>query len=160
EEAVARSGRGCECRFGARDGARLVGLARARAELERMGGRLALATDDGSEGETGDVVALLDHMAPDFPTPLVIHACGPHPMLAAVARWAERHAAAAYVAMESVMACGTGVCRGCPLARSGPRRAAFREAETPSLLGNREFAMCCTEGPVFDARDLDWDHID
>jgi len=81
-------------------------------------------------------------------------------MLAAVARWAERNRAEAHVAMESVMACGTGVCRGCPLPRSASRRAEFREAETPSLLGNREFAMCCTEGPVFDARDLDWERVE
>jgi len=125
-----------------------------------MGGRLMLATDDGSEGERGDVVALLDRASRGFSAPIVIHACGPHAMLAAVAGWAGRNDAAAYVAMESMMACGTGVCRGCPLPRSAARRAAFREAETPSLLGNREFAMCCTEGPVFDARDLDWDRIE
>jgi dihydroorotate dehydrogenase electron transfer subunit len=159
-EALARSGRRCEFLFGARDRARLVGLERAREQLAAMGGRLHLATDDGSEGEAGDVVRLLDRLVGGFAAPLVIHSCGPHAMLAAVARWAERNGAEAHVAMESVMACGTGVCRGCPLPRSAARRAAFREAETPSLLGNREFAMCCTEGPVFDALDLDWEHIE
>jgi len=159
-DALARAGRRCEFLFGARDRARLVGLERAREQLDAMGGRLRLATDDGSAGEPGDVVGLLDRTAPGFPAPLVIHACGPHAMLAAVARWAERHGAAAHVAMESVMACGTGVCRGCPLPRSAARRAAFRGADTPSLLGNREFAMCCTEGPVFEAGDLDWDRIE
>ena len=159
-EALAREGRRCEFLFGARDRARLVGLERARAQLAEMNGRLHLATDDGSEGHAGDVVGLLDALAPGFPAPLVIHSCGPHAMLAAVARWAERKRVEAYVAMESVMACGTGVCRGCPLPRSAKRRAAFREAETPSLLGNREFAMCCTEGPVFDARDLDWEPVE
>jgi dihydroorotate dehydrogenase electron transfer subunit len=159
-EALARAGRRCEFLFGARNRARLVGLERAREQLAAMGGRLQLATDDGSEGEAGDVVRLLDRQASGFGAPLVIHACGPHAMLAAVARWAERNRVAAHVAMESVMACGTGVCRGCPLPRSAARRATFRAAETPSLLGNREFAMCCTEGPVFDALDLDWDHIE
>jgi dihydroorotate dehydrogenase electron transfer subunit len=158
--ALAGAGRRCEFLFGARDRARLVGLERAREQLAAMGGRLAVATDDGSEGERCDVVRLLDRLAPGFRAPLVIHACGPHAMLAAVARWSARRGVTAYVAMESVMACGTGVCRGCPLPRSESRRAAFVEAETPSLLGNREFAMCCTEGPVFDARDLDWDRIE
>jgi dihydroorotate dehydrogenase electron transfer subunit len=81
-------------------------------------------------------------------------------MLKAVAEWSARRGVEANVAMESVMACGTGVCRGCPLPRSAAARAAFRNGATPSLLGNREFAMCCTEGPVFDARALDWDHIE
>jgi len=159
-EALARAGRRCELLFGARDRARLVGLDRAREQLLAMGGRLHLATDDGSEGRAGDVVGLLDSLAPSFGAPLVIHACGPHAMLAAVARWGMRHRVPAFLAMESVMACGTGVCRGCPLPRSASRRAEFREAETPSLLGNREFAMCCTEGPVFDARDLDWERVE
>ena len=26
--------------------------------------------------------------------------------------------------------------------------------------GNREFAMCCTDGPVFEAHDLDWERIE
>ena len=159
-QALSREGRRCELLFGARDRARLVGLEHARAQLAAMGGRLHLATDDGSEGEKGDVVRLLDRLAPGFGAPLVLHSCGPHAMLAAVAHWGERNGVEAYVAMESVMACGTGVCRGCPLPRSAARRAAFREAETPSLLGNREFAMCCTEGPVFEAHDLDWDHVE
>jgi len=159
-EALARAGRRCELLFGARDRARLVGLERARAQMVAMGGRLHLATDDGSEGHEGDVVGLLDALARGLGERLVIHSCGPHAMLGAVARWAAEHDVEAHVAMESVMACGTGVCRGCPLPRSAARRAAFREAETPSLLGNREFAMCCTEGPVFDARDLDWEHIE
>jgi dihydroorotate dehydrogenase electron transfer subunit len=159
-EALARAGRRCEFLFGARDRARLVGFERAREQLAAMGGRLHLATDDGSEGHAGDVVSLLDGLAPGFGAPLVIHACGPHAMLGAVAGWGARNGVEAHVAMESVMACGTGVCRGCPLPRSAARRAAFREAETPSLLGNREFAMCCTEGPVFEARTLDWDRVE
>ncbi len=159
-EALARAGRRCEFLFGARDRARLVGLGRARKQLATMGGRLHLATDDGSLGVEGDAVRLLDRVTSRAGGSIVIHACGPHAMLAAVARWAARHGVDAHVAMESVMACGTGVCRGCPLPRSASGSAAFRATEAPSLLGNREFAMCCTEGPVFDARDLDWDRIE
>ena len=50
------------------------------------------------------------------------------------------------------MACGTGVCRGCPLPRSASGRTRVWRVDAPSLLGNRDYAMCCTEGPVFDAR--------
>jgi hypothetical protein len=67
--------------------------------------------------------------------------------------------------MESVMACGTGVCRGCPLPRSAAARArlearVFDGAGAAALKGNPEWAMCCTDGPVFEARELDWERVE
>jgi dihydroorotate dehydrogenase electron transfer subunit len=156
---LAEERRRCEFLFGARAREQLVGLDRAKPRLERMGGRLHLCTDDGSRGLRGHVVALLERLSPRFAPPLVIHACGPHPMLAAIARWSRKSGVPAYLAMESVMACGTGVCRGCPLPRSEAARAAIGD-RFPSLFGNREFAMCCTEGPVYEAAELDWDRIE
>lgn len=152
--------RRCEFLFGARDAEHLVALPAARRRLARVGGRLHLATDDGSQGLAGTVVDLLARVAPRVPRPAVIHACGPHAMLAGVARWGLAHGIPTFLAMESVMACGTGVCRGCPLPRSRAAREAFDAAATPSLYGNREFAMCCTEGPVFEAAALDWERVE
>lgn len=143
---------------GARTRARLVGLAEAHRRLARHGGRLHVCTDDGSLGPRADVVRLLDRVAPGLAGPLVLHACGPHAMLGAVARWALARGVPAFVAMESMMACGTGVCRGCALPRSAAAQAGYDPA-SPSLHGNREWAMCCTEGPVFAAGDLDWERI-
>jgi dihydroorotate dehydrogenase electron transfer subunit len=159
-ERLAGRGRRSELVFGARDRSMLVGLEAARARLAKAKGRLHLCTDDGSRGTRGTVLDMLERLAPRLPQPLVIHACGPHGMLAAAARWAIAHGVRAHLAMESIMACGTGVCRGCPLPRSAERRAAFRSDLTPSLFGNREYAMCCTEGPVFEARDLDWERVE
>ena len=161
-ESLARSRRRCEFVFGARTAGLLVGLTEARSRLARARGRLHLATDDGSRGFHGDVVALLAKLAPKLEPPLVIHACGPHGMLAAVARWANANGARAHLAMESVMACGTGVCRGCPLPRSGEARAQVlaEGAAAAALKGNPEWAMCCTDGPVFEARDLDWERVE
>jgi dihydroorotate dehydrogenase electron transfer subunit len=83
-------------------------------------------------------------------------------MLAAVADWGLRHDTPTFLAMESVMACGTGVCRGCPMPRSESSRARYRRERQsrPSLYGNEEYAMCCTEGPVFAATDLDWERVE
>jgi len=94
--------------------------------------------------------------------PLVLHACGPHGMLGAIARWGLANNTPAYLAMESVMACGTGVCRGCPLPRSTEARArvSAEGADAAALKGNPDWAMCCTDGPVFEAHDLDWDRIE
>jgi dihydroorotate dehydrogenase electron transfer subunit len=182
-EALAKEHRSCQFVFGARSAGLLIGLAEARSRLGlsgsrlglsgsrlgvsgtragRAGSRLHLATDDGSRGFRGDVVGLLSKLAPGLERPLVIHACGPHGMLAAVARWAIANDARAHLAMESVMACGTGVCRGCPLPRSGDARARVlaEGAAAAALKGNPEWAMCCTDGPVFEARELDWDRVE
>ena len=107
--------------------------ARTADELcsESDGDEVILATDDGSAGFVGNVVAA----SPDAD---VVLACGPNRMLAAVARrWPD-----AQVAVETYMGCGTGVCLGCavPLARGGA--------------GNYDRA--CTEGPVYRASDIDW----
>jgi len=161
-DGLRRRGRRCEFLFGARSKAQLVGLADARSRLERLGGRLHLATDDGSRGMKGHVVDLLDRVAGRLPRPLVIHACGPHGMLKAVVEWALRNEVRANLAMESVMACGTGVCRGCPMPRSERARRDYlrTRGDAPSLYGNVEYAMCCTEGPVFAAEDLDWERVE
>jgi dihydroorotate dehydrogenase electron transfer subunit len=158
--ALAKSGRRCAFIFGARSKDLLVGLSDARRRLAGMRGALHLCTDDGSRGLRGDVIDVLERVAPKLDGPIVIHACGPHGMLKAVARWAVTRDVRVHVAMESVMACGTGVCRGCPLPRSAAAQAAFDPSVTPSLFGNREFAMCCTEGPVFEARELDWERVE
>jgi dihydroorotate dehydrogenase electron transfer subunit len=163
-DALAKQRRKAELLFGARTKSLLVGLAEARERLAKRGSRLHLATDDGSRGFAGNTVQLLDTLAPKLAAPLVIHACGPHGMLSAIARWAMANGAEAWLAMESVMACGTGVCRGCPLPRSGAARdrvlAEGAASGAAALKGNPEWAMCCTDGPVFEARELDWDRVE
>ncbi len=161
-DALAKRRRKCEFLFGARSRSLLIGLAEAKERLARMGSRLHLATDDGSRGTQGNVITLLDRLAARAPGPLVIYACGPHGMLGAVARWGLAHNTPAYLAMESVMACGTGVCRGCPLPRSAESRARVSAAggAASALAGNPDWAMCCTDGPVFEAHDLDWDRVE
>ncbi len=160
-DALARQRRRNTFLFGARTAKLLAGLAEARERIARRGGTLHVATDDGTRGTRGDVLALLDRVAPKLEAPIVIHACGPHAMLAAIARWAIARDVRAHLAMESVMACGTGVCRGCPLPRSAEASARVRAAgeSAPALQGNPEWAMCCTDGPVFEARELDWERI-
>lgn len=100
------------------------------------------ATEDGSCGTCGfvtDAVAAYLDRRSTAGRP-VIYACGPHPMLAAISRLAADRDVTCFVSMEERMACGLGVCMGCavPVTAGGYRRA-------------------CTEGPVFDSRDIAWD---
>ncbi len=103
--------------------------------------RVHIATDDGSCGFCGmstDVLnVFLSRSAKK--SPMVIYACGPHAMMAAVGRIAAEHGIPCYVSMEERMACGLGACMGCSI---------------PQKAGG--YKRACKEGPVFDARDIDW----
>ena len=100
-------------------------------------GDLFITTEDGSAGEKGFVTdhsLLLDSEQFDR-----IYACGPTPMLKAVARWAKEHETACEVSLEHRMACGIGACLCC--------------VEDTADQGN---VCVCKEGPVFTIDRLKW----
>ncbi len=108
--------------------------------VTETGATLVCATEDGSRGHAGYVtVALeqaLDALAADAPIPTLM-ACGPEPMLEAVARVAHRRGAPTYLSVEGEMACGIGACLACAVpCRTKPYRYA------------------CVEGPVFELSEL------
>jgi len=106
--------------------------ARTAAELcsEWEGRRVHWATDDGSIGYHGSVLAAI----PEGIGQVV--ACGPNRMLAALAARFPR----AQVAIETYMGCGTGVCLGCAVPRT-----------------SGVYDRACKEGPVYQANDIRWD---
>ncbi|MBM3163278.1 MAG: dihydroorotate dehydrogenase electron transfer subunit [Chlorobi bacterium] len=101
------------------------------------------ATEDGSAGFRGTVVDLLEHdIAPLRKNGrLKMFACGPNPMLRAVAAFSHKHAIACEVSLESVMGCGIGICYGCSV-------------EVRDANGGTKTILLCREGPVIDARHL------
>lgn len=84
----------------------------------------------------------------------VIHACGPKMMLRSVAGLAERFGVECEVSLEERMACGVGVCMGCvcKIRESGEDGA----PKTGAGAGWTHKRVC-VEGPVFDAREVDWE---
>lgn len=125
----------CRLIYGAVDAAHLVPSQR----LSELGCEVELATDDGSAGSHGLVTDLLcPYLRPaaaDQPLPRVA-ACGPHPMLRAVAEACRASQVSAQISLENRMACGTGACMGCVDQVAGrPQRV-------------------CVEGPVFDAQEV------
>ncbi|MBI5016570.1 MAG: dihydroorotate dehydrogenase electron transfer subunit [Deltaproteobacteria bacterium] len=99
----------------------------------------ALATEDGSLGEPGLVTRLLERELSAHAEDAAVYACGPTPMLAAVARLCRRRSVPCQVSLEAHMACGVGACLGCVVA--GTRTAYLR---------------VCKEGPVLDAEEVLW----
>ncbi len=66
-----------------------------------------------------------------------IFACGPHPMLEAVAALARQYDLPCQVSLEEFMACAVGGCAGCVVEVQTPQGPAMRRV--------------CVDGPVFDA---------
>lgn len=103
-------------------------------DFKRTGAAAVVATDDGSYGENGIVTEKI----PDEPYD-VIYACGPAPMLRAVAGLAALKGICCYISLEERMACGVGACLGCA-------------CELLDDSGNSYYGHVCKDGPVFDYR--------
>jgi dihydroorotate dehydrogenase electron transfer subunit len=125
---------------------------RTRADLFYLdwfasrGVALDLATEDGSLGASGRVTAPLEEAlrrrAPGVS--VMLYACGPEPMLKAVAGLARTHRCPSQLSTERIMGCGLGGCYSCVVR--------VRDAE-----GTPRFVRSCLNGPVFSGDDLLWE---
>ncbi len=113
-------------------------------EFERLGVETYVATDDGTLGASGLVTEVMErHLKGDVPSK-AIFACGPMPMLKAVAEIARREAIPCQVSLEAYMACGMGACLGCVV------KGRDHGEHTP------DYRCVCKDGPVFDFQELQW----
>ena len=125
--------------------------ARRAAELfyldmfEKMGVHLVLTTEDGSRGERGRITAPLerDLKARANDAAVMLYACGPEPMLAAVAKLGGAYGRPSQVSVERVMGCGVGGCYSCVIP--------VRTSE-----GKPHFVRACLAGPVFRGTEISW----
>ena len=116
-----------------------------RLELKRLSSTLTITTDDGSLGLQGRVTDILPDLMQKSDA-AVVYACGPMPMLAAVADIATEYRAYSQCAVEEAMACGVGVCMTCVLPIIGED-------------GVTRMLRSCTEGPVFRGDRVRWSEI-
>lgn len=109
-------------------------------EFRMLGCAVKVATDDGSQGFKGRVTDLLESLLSSTVNrqPSTIYACGPHPMLQAVARYAEENKITTQLSLEEHMACGVGACLGCV------------------VLTKNGYKSVCKEGPVFSGNEIIW----
>lgn len=111
-------------------------------ELRALGVDVRLATNDGSAGVKGLVTDPLDDELARLRADgrkFELFACGPDPMLKAVAMRANGTGAKGWISMDRHMICGVGACYACI---------------QKTVRGN---SRCCVEGPVFRATDLVWE---
>jgi dihydroorotate dehydrogenase electron transfer subunit len=112
-------------------------------EFAAIGWEIRAATEDGSHGVKGLVTQpLLAELQRKAPRQKV-YACGPTPMLKAVGKLAAEFQVPAELSMDEHMCCGVGTCLTCVI---------------PIKTGDGwEYQRTCTEGPVFDAREIVWE---
>jgi dihydroorotate dehydrogenase electron transfer subunit len=122
-------------------GARSKGNLLMLDELERLGVKVITCTDDCSFGKEGLVTdILLDFLdaRSRLIRSLIFYACGPEPMLKAVAEIAKQRGIKGYVSLEEKMACGFGACLGC------------------AIKTTHGYKRVCKEGPVFPIGEIVW----
>ena len=135
---LARAGMEHEVFVGFSTAAYAIGL----EEWRDLGVDVRVATDDGSVGARGFVTLLLDERLKRGKVRRV-YACGPKPMLRAVAQLAAACGVPSQVAMEEWMGCGLGVCLSCVCKVKAPD-------------GRARWARVCREGPVFSGDEVVW----
>ena len=106
------------------------------SEFKRYG-KVLIITEDGSMGEQGLITRHTIFRQKNFAYGWIC-ACGPEPMLKAVATMVEAKNVDCEVSLENTMACGIGACLCC-------------------VVDSRRGNVCvCTEGPVFNTKELKW----
>ena len=99
-----------------------------------------VSTDDGSLGFKGNVVELLQQELSSYEySKIKIFGCGPTAMLRSLRGFTIKNNIECEVSTECAMACGFGICMGCP---------------TESAKQNDKYLLVCKDGPVFNVKDV------
>lgn len=110
-------------------------------EFKKIGSFVMASTEDGSKGHKGYATDILRHLLKVINCQSSgIYACGPHPMLKAAAHIAYSAGVHCQVSLDERMACGIGVCLGCPV-----------KVKTKGA-----YKMVCKDGPVFNSEEIVW----
>ncbi|MGL5798053.1 MAG: dihydroorotate dehydrogenase electron transfer subunit [Cetobacterium sp.] len=114
-------------------GGRSKGALNILENLELEDVKTYITTDDGSLGEKGNVVSVLNRILQEEKIDIV-QTCGPHKMMEAVAETSLRAGVFCEISLEERMACGVKACVGCSI---------------KTLEGMKKV---CHDGPVFDSK--------
>jgi len=120
--------------------------------------RVLEATDDGSAGHHGLVTELVAGVLDGAGA---LFACGPNPMLAALAsvldaQPSRRRPQTMEASLEAPMGCGFGTCLGCALPVRSDGGRAYQPTKSAISRGPGKWALCCTDGPVMAMNAVDW----
>ncbi len=101
--------------------------------------KITYSTEDGSFGYKGKITELLN-LEYKKSLNILIYACGPFGMLYEIYKFSLDISSKIQISVETTMACGFGVCRGCAIP-----------------LKDNSYKMVCKDGPVFNINEINWD---
>src|SRR5215831_15817196 len=119
-------------------GARSKDLLVLEDDVRQVSDETYVLTDDGTAGEKGLVTKKLQELVEADKLDYVL-ACGPVPMMRAVANMTAPKKIKTVVSLNSIMVDGTGMCGGC------------------RVLVNNRSQFACVDGPEFDASQINFD---
>ena len=106
-----------------------------------------LSTDDGSSGIRGN---LFDAMNSIFNINKLkeksIYVCGPPMMMEAVREFVVEHQIECYLALETIMACGIGICQGCSIEKCS--------SDSNLNTYRNKYELVCMDGPIYKANEI------
>ena len=112
---------------------------------------IILCTDKGGLGIKGNVLAPLHEIIKNNEADdIKIFSCGPSPMMKAVAKFSIENNIECDLALETIMACGIGICQGCTIVKN---------TNDSNNTYRNKFALACMDGPVFNLKNLEYDYI-
>ena len=115
-------------------------------EFRALGWEVRVTTEDGSHGQKGLVTQVLQTELERRAPGRKLFACGPTPLLKAVGQLAAEFKLPAELSLDKHMGCGIGVCLTCVV---------------PIKAGDGwEYQRTCTDGPVFDSRQIAWEEAE
>jgi len=117
-------------------GARSKDLLCGYNKLNKNCVQVFITTDDGSKGEKGFITKIIKKNCQKFKIDQII-TIGPKIMMSKTAKIANQLNVPCQVSLEERMACGFGICMGCAV-----------------KLKNGQQRLVCTDGPVFNAKDV------
>jgi len=110
-------------------------------------GDLSFTTDDGSFGQRGTVINVLKELFYDSVSNAKLFCCGPQKMLDAVNLFAISNSLTCSLALETIMACGIGICQGCAIEVN-------KKIELDAGTYRNKFLLACIDGPIFNGKEL------
>lgn len=108
-----------------------------KKDFEEVCEKVIITTDDGSFGMHGFVTQALQEIIDEVD---LVCACGPTPMLKAIAEISKAHSKECQVSLEERMGCGVGACLVC--------------ACKTKKDGKENYEHVCKKGPVFNAEEV------
>ena len=107
---------------------------------------IILTTDNGSTGIKGNALDGLKYKIGKDIDMYKIFVCGPPLMMESILIFCKGHKILCDVALETIMACGFGICQGCTIE--------FNQSQLKNHSYREKYGLVCCDGPIFNSSEI------